>query len=371
MPDETPPPPPPPPPEEVDPIDALPTPAEAEAAAATEPEPKRCIKPMSSILLGFLGCIIGAIAVYGVVYKTGDAQKVQITGNLGQMQEVLVDDTKTRGVKMFIASIGQWIGAIGAILGMFGLIAAVTHHLQANAKQVIPQRWIASLGLLISLVACCSVVAAVKHGYDANVGLHVENTEEAFNRLEQVANIQKKAQAIAEGNAPIETGGLDEQAMGLAENILGGTLNPLTQLGTEDYLGKRAENVEIYTPNGNIVSLERARNTRVLLMVMAGNSPSCAQAVPVLNQLRSEFALGQLLIMGVSMDKPVVIEAFVKRTTPRFPVGTPTENFLPEPFSSAHLKPTYFVIDRTGRIEKVLVGSQSIVVLRAAVKGQP
>ena len=200
MPDEFPPPP---PPEEVPP----PPPEDTRPdAASAEPQPKRCIKPMSSLLLGFLGCLIGGLAVYGVFYDSGDAKNVQITGNLGQMENVLVEDTTTRSIKQFIAGFGQWFGAVGALLGLFGLIAAVTHFLQASARQVIPQRWLASFGAVVSLVACCSVGAMIIHGYQANVGLPVENTKEVFNRLDQVAKIQQKAQDIAEGNVPLQPG---------------------------------------------------------------------------------------------------------------------------------------------------------------------
>ena len=91
--------------------------------------------------------------------------------------------------------------------------------------------------------------------------------------------------------------------------------------------------------------------------------------MPILNQLRSEFASGELLILGVSSDKPVVVEAFVKRTGPRFPVGA--ASFLPEPYADAEAKPTFFVIDRVGFIEAILIGPKSLAQLRAAARGKP
>ena len=363
MPDEFPPPPPP-PPEEVPP-----PPPEDTRPDAAPAEPQRCAKAFSSLLLGIFGCVLGGIALAGLLLNPGEAGSVTITGNLGQMENVLVEDTKTRGIKMFLASFGQWFGAIGALLGLIGITAGITHLYQAGARLVIPQRWLASFGTFFSLIACLSIGAALKHGYDANVGLHVENTKEVFNRLDQVANIQQKAQDIAEGNVPLQPGGLDERTMALAEAILGSTLNPITQLWTEEYLNRRAPNVEIYTTTGGSYSIAYAKNTRVILMVMSGNSPACAKAVPMLNQLRSEYALGQLLILAVSSDKPVVVDAFVQRTAPKFPVGT--ANFLPEPYADAQVKPTFFIIDRTGFTEKILVGPQTLAQLRAAARGKP
>ena len=104
-------------------------------------------------------------------------------------------------------------------------------------------------------------------------------------------------------------------------------------------------------------------------MVMSGNSPACINTVPLLNQLRGEFARGQLLILAVSSDKPIVVDAFVKRTAPKFPVGT--ASFLPEPYADAQVKPTFFIIDRIGFTEQILVGPQTLAQLRAAARGKP
>ena len=353
------------PPEENSP----PSPEEHTAEAPAELQPKRCGKAFASLLLGILGCVLGGVALTGLLLNPGAAENVQISGNLDQMQNVLVEDTKTRGMKMFFASFGQWFGAIGALLGLIGITQGITHLYQAGIRLVIPQRWLAGFGTFFSLIACCSIVAALKHGYDANVGLHVENTEEAFNRLEQVAGIQKQAQDIAEGNIPLQEGGLGSKAAGIAESILGGSLSPITQIWTEDYLNRRAPNLEIYSTTGGNYSIENAKNTRVILMVMSGNSPACVAAVPILNQLRNEFARGELLILGVSSDKPIVAEAFVNRTGPRFPVGTARS--LPEPYADAQAKPTFFIIDRAGVIEAILIGPKSLAQLRAAAQGKP
>jgi len=355
MPDEIPPPPPP--------------PEESSVAAPAEFQPKRCGKAFTSLLLGILGCVLGGVAFYGLEYDPGSTGKVQISGSLDQMQNVLVEDTKKRGIKMFIASFGQWFGAIGALLGLIGITAGATHLYQAGERMVVPKPWLAGIGTLLSLIACYSIKPALLHGYAANVGLHVENTEEAFSRLEQVAGIQQQAQDIAEGKAPMQSGGLDEKARGIAESLLGGSLSPITQIWTEEYLNRRAPNMEMYGTSGGSYSIKNAKNTRVILMVMSGNSPACGKAVPLLNQLKSEFTRGELLILGVSSDKAVVVDAFVKRTGPKFPVGT--ASFLPEPYKDAETKPTFFIIDRVGFIEAILIGPKSLAQLRAAAQGKP
>ena len=52
--------------------------------------------------------------------------------------------------------------------------------------------------------------------------------------------------------------------------------------------------------------------------------------------------------------------------------GGPHEPWdAPEPYASAFKKPTFFIIDRTGRIENILIGPQSIAALRTAAKRNP
>ena len=101
------------------PTEVLPAP-EAPADAATQPKP--CGKAFASLLLGLFGCLLGGVAVAGLVWSPGAADNVQLTGNLNQMQDVIVADTKTRGLKMFFASFGQWFGFIGAGLGLIGIL---------------------------------------------------------------------------------------------------------------------------------------------------------------------------------------------------------------------------------------------------------
>ena len=354
--------PPPPPPEEIPP----PPPEPGDNTEATA-QPKRCGKAFASLLLGLIGCLLGGVALAGILYEGGTPQNVQINGNLNQMQDVVVEDAKQRGIKMFLASFGQWFGAIGALLGLTGFVQGTTHLYRASVQLVIPQRWLAGFGSFFSFVACLSIIAALKHGYDAHVGLPTENANEAFNRVEQVAGIMKRGQDIAEGKEPAPAGGLDEQARGIAEQILGGSLSPITRLWTEDYLNRPAPDMDLYTTAGTSLAVHNMKNSRVLLMVMSGNSPACRQAVPHLNRIRAEVPYSQLLIVAVSTEKTNLLDAFVNRSQPKFPVGT--ANFMPEPYRDAEVKPTYFVLNRQGVIERILIGPQSYDQLRAAALG--
>jgi len=345
-----------------------PSPAEVGLPAADAmTQPKPCGKAFASLLLGIFGCILGGVAYVGLIWTPGDSSSVQLTGNLGQMQDVIVADTKERGMKMFFAAFGQWFGFIGAGLGLIGLIQGITHLYQAGIRLVIPKRWLASFGSFFSVIACLSIVAGLKHGYAANVGLHVENANEAFDRVGQVSKMMKQAQDIAEGKAPPKEG-LGMEALGIGENVFSGLLNPVTQLWTEDYLNRHAPEIEFYATDGRGYSLKNSKNTRVILVLIKSASPDCRNAVSALNQLYNEFSLGDLRLLAVSQEPSANLAAFVKQTGAKFPVGKAA--VLPaEPYGDVQSFPTYFVLDREGVIEKILIGPQSVGILRAAAKG--
>ena len=183
---------------------------------------------------------------------------------------------------------------------------------------MIPRRWLAGFGTLFSLIACLSIVAGLKHGYAANVGLHVENANEAFDRVGQVANVMQQAQDIAEGKAPAPAG-LDEQTRGMAESLFAGTLNPITQIWTEDYLNRHAPNIEFYATDGRGYSIEKSRNTRVIVMLMRASSPACQQSVAILNQIYDETSRGDLRILAVSQEPPPAWTRLCAAQAPNFP----------------------------------------------------
>ena len=266
-------------------------------------------------MLGLFGCLLGGVAVAGLVWSPGAADNVQLTGNLNQMQDVIVADTKTRGLKMFFASFGQWFGFIGAGLGLIGILQGITHLYQAGIRLVIPRAgW---LGLARSFLhrlpeyrgraqARVRRQCGLARGKPAN---------EAFDRVGQVANVMQQAQDIAEGKAPAPAG-LDEQTRGMAESLFAGTLNPITQIWTEDYLNRHAPNIEFYATDGRGYSIEKSRNTRVIVMLMRASSPACQQSVAILNQIYDETSAA---ICASSLSNPASLDAFVRRTGANFP----------------------------------------------------
>ncbi len=360
--DETPPPPPP---------EEIPPPPPEETAPNAVDGPRRCGKAFSSLLLGFIGCLLGGVALAGMYFNPGASESVQITGNLDQMQEVVVQDATNRGLKMFLASFGQWFGFVGAALGLVGFIQGLTHLYQASEKLVLPKRWLASFGTLFSFIACCSILAALKHGYDAHVGLPKENAEEAFNRVEQVAGIMQQGVDIANGKEPPKKGGLGETASGIAEGILGGSMNPVQQLWTEDYIGRTAPALDVYSVNTrrSTFELSTLRNTRVLIAFLNPASPACGKTVPQLNALFDRTSRGQLWIIGSCPPKALGAAAFAKTYGAKFPVGN--AQYYPEPYADITLPPVFMIVDATGRIESFHFGLASLPAAIRAAERKP
>ena len=360
--DETPPPPPP---------EEIPPPPPEETAPNGQPDPRRCGKAFSSLLLGFIGCLLGGVALAGMYFNPGASESVQITGNLDQMQEVVVQDATNRGLKMFLASFGQWFGFVGAALGLVGFIQGLTHLYQASEKLVLPKRWLAGFGTLFSFAACCSILAALKHGYDAHVGLPKENAEEAFNRVEQVAGIVQQGVDIANGKAPPKQKGLGSKVTGIAEGILGGSMNPVQQLWTEDYIGSTAPALDVYAANTrrSTFELSTLRNTRVLIAFFNPASPACGKAVPQLNALFNRTSRGQIWIIGSCPPNSTGALTFAKTHGAKFPVGN--ARHYPEPYADITLPPVFMIVDATGRIESFHFGLASLPAAIRAAERKP
>ena len=348
-----------------------PPPLPEETGSGAESHPRRCGKAFSSLLLGFLGCLLGGVALAGMYFNPGPSESVQITGNLDTMQEVIVQDATNRGLKMFLASFGQWFGFVGAALGLVGFIQGLTHLYQASEKLVLPKRWLASFGTLFSFIACCSILAALKHGYDAHVGLPKENAEEAFNRVEQVTGIMQQGVDIANGKEPPKQGGLDSKATGIAEGILGGSMNPVQQLWTGDYIGSAAPALDVYAVNTrrSTFELSTLRNTRVLIAFLNPASPACGQVVPPLNALFDRTSRGQLWIIGSCPPKTQDALAFTKNYGAKFPVGN--AQYYREPYSDITLPPAFMVVDENGRIISFHFGLASLPAAIRAVEAKP
>ena len=353
------------------PPEEIPPPPPEETGSGAESQPRRCGKAFSSLLLGFLGCLLGGVALAGMYLNPGASESVQITGNLDTMQEVVVQDATNRGLKMFFASFGQWFGFVGAALGLVGFIQGLTHLYQASEKLVLPKRWLASFGTLFSFIACCSILAALKHGYDAHVGLPKENAEEVFNRVEQVAGIMQQGVDIANGKEPPKQGGLGSKATGIAEGILGGSMNPVQQLWTGDYIGSAAPALDVYAVNTrrSTFELSTLRNTRVLIAFLNPASPACGQVVPPLNALFDRTSRGQLWIIGSCPPKTQGALAFTKTYGAKFPVGN--AQYYREPYSDITLPPAFMVVDENGRIISFHFGLASLPAAIRAVEAKP
>jgi len=236
---------------------------------------------------------------------------------------------------------------------------------------VLPKRWLASFGTVFSFIACCSILAALKHGYDAHVGLPKENAEEAFNRVGQLADIMQQGQDIANGKAPPKQGGLGSKVTGIAEGILGGSMNPVQQLWTEDYIGRTAPPLDVYAVNTrrSTFELSTLRNTRVLIAFLNPASPACGKTVPPLNALFDRTSRGQLWIIGSCPPKAQGALAFTKTYGAKFPIGN--AQYYREPYSDITLPPAFMVVDETGRIVSFHFGLASLPAAIRAAEGKP
>lgn len=124
-----------------------------------------------------------------------------------------------------------------------------------------------------------------------------------------------------------------------------------------------APDFSIKDVNGNPIKLSDLKGRRVILDFWATWCPPCRKEIPHFIELRSMTKEEELAVIGISSENPETIRSFAIKNKINYPVASAGD--LPSPFSDVDSLPTTFFIDRKGIIQNVLVGYNSLEVLRA------
>ena len=129
--------------------------------------------------------------------------------------------------------------------------------------------------------------------------------------------------------------------------------------------------------SGQTVSLEQHRGSVVLLDFWATWCGPCRMTIPVLARLQKQYKDKGLVILGVSVDDPQLVNDsdllyYKKMAQIDYPLLRYNQKVMQDYFSGQQVAiPTMFVIDRKGRIRDKIVGFQPETLersLAAAVK---
>ena len=101
--------------------------------------------------------------------------------------------------------------------------------------------------------------------------------------------------------------------------------------------------------NGRSVSLADFKGKVVILDFWATWCPPCKREIPDFIKLQSEYGSKGLQIVGIALDQPNKVQAFVKDNGMNYPILLGT-NEVAANYGGVEAIPTTFVIDKSGKI---------------------
>jgi cytochrome c biogenesis protein CcmG/thiol:disulfide interchange protein DsbE len=101
--------------------------------------------------------------------------------------------------------------------------------------------------------------------------------------------------------------------------------------------------------NGKSVSLADFKGKVVILDFWATWCPPCKREIPDFIKLQSEYGSKGVQIVGIALDQPGKVEAFVKDNGMNYPVLMGT-NEVAASYGGVEAIPTTFIIDKSGKI---------------------
>ena len=119
---------------------------------------------------------------------------------------------------------------------------------------------------------------------------------------------------------------------------------------------------------GQNIGSESSKGKVALIVYWATWCAPCLEEIPSLIELRNEFGLQDLDIIGVSLDQPSKnIDSFVSSRDINYEIVRNTES-LDRAFGPVHYIPTIVVLDRDGKVQKRYTGLVGKNVLRNQIE---
>jgi len=143
----------------------------------------------------------------------------------------------------------------------------------------------------------------------------------------------------------------------------------LSPLAIESLIGKPAPDFTLTDQNGQPVALSAFRGKPVLLNFWAPWAPNSKEEVRTLIVLRTQTAMKELVIIGITADRnPDTAAAFLGAMPINYPVLSDPGLVVTMRKYAAFMVPITILIDRSGLVKKIYYGQQEW--LRPSVQKQ-
>ena len=102
-------------------------------------------------------------------------------------------------------------------------------------------------------------------------------------------------------------------------------------------------------------SLDAVSGTTLIVNYWATWCGPCRKAAPSLERLRERFSEKDVLVVGISAEERPVVEVYERNNPANYPIWLDTESAFSKVIGARSL-PTFIVVDREGKVQRLLVG---------------
>ena len=115
------------------------------------------------------------------------------------------------------------------------------------------------------------------------------------------------------------------------------------------------------------VTIQQEKGKIVILDYWATWCGPCRAAAPELEELRTQYPESVLTIIGVSAEDKSVVEAYERNNPATYPIWLDTNKVINDVIGAGSL-PTFMLIDRDGKIQRIVVGMKGVKEMAKEVK---
>ena len=137
--------------------------------------------------------------------------------------------------------------------------------------------------------------------------------------------------------------------------------------GSAIEIGRSAPDFSLADINGKTVSLSAFNGKVVILDFFASWCPPCRQEIPGFIELEKSYGDKGFAMIGVAMESAGEAKEFAGKMSINYPVLV-DDGKASEIYGPIRSIPTTFIIDKSGKIVKMYIGSREKAVFEADIK---
>jgi len=123
------------------------------------------------------------------------------------------------------------------------------------------------------------------------------------------------------------------------------------------FIGQKAPDVRLTTLSGKTLNPAEMKGKIVLLNFWFAACKPCITEIPSLNELQKKYKKNNVVVISVSTDQKIIVEALAKKHNKQYAVVADGKA-LAERLKVVTF-PTTFLIDRQGTIQQVFIGASA------------